>query len=167
MTGFMIFLIIFIFIATILLTGRYFYFWELKSFTKKITRLLGLNILNLDFSFEQMVYFISLPSNLPIIKNAKKEDIEIEFDYASLFFPMLAGIKIVIKTDPEKRILAYLTIKDFRLPTLDQLQENGKIDEAAYLKISTYKLIHPSTLKEISDEVYKQLTLGRKNRALE
>jgi hypothetical protein len=103
---------------------------------------------------------ISLPSNLPIIKNVKPEELTIELDYTSLIFPQLSGIKIYIKTNKEKMVLAYLPTKDFRLPTLDQMLEQGKINEGDYLKISTYKLIHQTTLKEITGEVYKQLQIG-------
>jgi hypothetical protein len=161
MSGFAIVVIIIIFIGTILCTSRFFYIFDLKTLAKKLTSSLQIDVLNLDFSFEQMVYFIALPSNIPSIKNAKIEDLIIEHDYTSLFFPKLAGIKIRIHSDPEKRILAYLPIKGFRLPTLDRMLEQGKINDSTYLKISTFKLIHPSTLKDISDEVFKQLQLGR------
>lgn len=163
MGGFSIVLVlaIFIFISIILLTSRFFYFTELKSMTQKLTRLHGFDIIGLDYSFEQIVYFVSLPSNLPTIKYAKLENIVIKHSYQSLFFPNLTGIKIVIHTEMENLTLAYLPIKDFRLPALDQLLERGKIDEVDYLKISTCKLIHPKTLKEISDEVYKQMQMDR------
>ncbi|WP_438348553.1 hypothetical protein ACP8HI_23615 [Paenibacillus sp. FA6] len=163
MVGFSLVLVlaIFIFISIILMSSRFFYFTELKSMTQKITRLHGFDIEELDYSFEQIVYFVSLPSNLPAIKHAQLENIVIKRSFESLFFPRLLGIKIVIHTDTENLTLAYLPIKDFRLPALDQLLEQGKIDEVDYLKISTCKLIHSQTLKEISDEVYKQMQLGR------
>ncbi|MGF7047894.1 hypothetical protein J2T13_002400 [Paenibacillus sp. DS2015] len=70
----------------------------------------------------------------------------------------------MIRTDTDNLILAYLPIKDFRLPKLDQILEKGKIDETDYLKASTYKLMHQTTLKEISDEVYKQMQVGRRGK---
>lgn len=161
MFGIMILFITFVFMATILLTNRYFYFWELKSSTLKLARELNLNIFELNFSFEQMVYFISLPTNIPTIKNAKLNDIVIEFDYISPFFPKLSGIKISIQSITEKRTLAYLPTKLFRLPALSQLLQQGKISIEDYLKISSYKLIHPSTIEEIKKEVYLQLQQGR------
>jgi hypothetical protein len=157
MTGWSVSMIVVVFIATLLLSSKFFYILGLKSFTKRLAMRNDLNILELSYSFEQMVYFIPLPSNLPIIKNATKEDISIDCDYTSLLFPRLSGIKIYIQGETESLILAYLPIKDFRLPTLDQMLEQGKIDGHSYLKISTYKLIHPNTLKEISDEVFKQI----------
>ncbi|WP_442597123.1 hypothetical protein [Neobacillus sp. D3-1R] len=157
MTEFSIIISAIIFISVLLLSNRYFYFLELKAFTNRVSRTLGLDVLQLDYSFEQMVYFISLPSNIPVIKKAKQEDILIKCVYTSLFFPRLSGIKILIKSNEENRVVAYLPIKDFRLPTLDRIQEEGKINESSYLKISTYKLSHSTTLKEISEEVFKQI----------
>jgi hypothetical protein len=161
MTGFTVSLTVFIFAATIVLSGHLFYKMEMKAFTNKVLKNLSLQIVELDFSFEQMVYFISLPSNLPVIKTAKKDDLSLELEYSSLFFPRLTGVKIYIKTKGEYVIISYLAIKDFRLPKLDQLLETGKINQSDYLKISSSKLMHPSTLNQIKDEVYKQLQLGK------
>jgi hypothetical protein len=153
--------VVFIFLATILLSSRFFYVMELKSYAKKLKQSLGVSVIELDYSFDQMVYFVSLPSNSPIIKNAKREDISIEYDYTSFFFPKLSGISIYIHNKREKEMLAYLSIKDFRLPKLDQMLEGGKLSEKEYLKVSMYKLIHENTMKEISEEVYKQIQVGR------
>ncbi|UOY94348.1 hypothetical protein MUG87_09770 [Ectobacillus sp. JY-23] len=149
------------FIGIILLSGRFFYALELKRFTNKLLRMHCHSVLDLDFSFEQMVYFVSLPSNIPAICNADKADLVVEFDYTSLLFPSLAGIQIRVKTEQDNRLLAYLPIKDFRLPALDQLLERGKIDKEAYLKIARYKLMHKQTIMEILEEVHKQMTTNR------
>jgi hypothetical protein len=161
MMGFSVSLTIFIFAATILLSGPLFYKIELKAFTNKTLKNLSLKVVELDFSFEQMVYFISLPSNLPVVKTAKKGDLSLELEYSSLFFPRLTGVKIYIKTNGEYVIVSYLPIKDFRLPKLDQLLESGEINQSDYVKISSTKLMHPSTLNQIKDEVHKQLQLGK------
>jgi hypothetical protein len=160
MMGFSVSLTVVIFIATIVLSSRFFYKVEVKAFTTNALKGLSLKTVELDFSFEQMVYFISLPSNLPVIKLAKKEDLFLELEYSSLFFPVLTGVKIYIQTNNDYAIVSYLPIKNFRLPKLDQLFESGKINQTDYLKISSTKLIHPSTLNQIKDEVYKQLQLG-------
>ncbi len=151
----------FIFLATIVITSRLFYMLELKRYTKKVVKKVGLDIIHLDYSFEQMVYFISLPSSSPWITDASKDNISIEYDYQSFTFPDLLGVKIFIKTPMEKRMLAYLPIKAFRLPSLDQILEQGKITDSDYRKISTYKLTHLSTLNEIKEEVYKQIQVSQ------
>lgn len=156
---------IIMFVVTLLLTSRMFYFLELKYFCKRKMKQLALNMQELDVSYEQMVYFTPLPSNLPYLKSAKKEDLHISFDYTSLLIPQVTGIKVQIKDGSRKRLLAYLPIKNFRLPTLDKLQHIGKIDETTYLKLSTYKLSSPATLKHIVNEVHKNIQVGR-NRQL-
>ncbi|MNO85493.1 hypothetical protein D3C76_768660 [compost metagenome] len=166
MTGFSVIVATLVFVGFLLLSSRFFCFVEMKSVAVRITKSLGLNIVELDYSFEQIVYFVSLPSNIPTLKNAKQEDLVIKLDYRSLFFPRLTGIKIFIKTEEEDIIISYLPTKDFRLPVLDQILEQGKINRDDYLKISTYKLIHQTTLNEIAEESYKQIRLGRNGKTV-
>ncbi|MBA9084653.1 hypothetical protein FHR92_001114 [Fontibacillus solani] len=166
MTGFSVIVATLVFVGLLLLSSRFFCFVEMKSVAVRITKSLGLNIVDLDYSFEQIVYFVSLPSNIPTLKNAKQEDLVIKLDYRSLFFPRLTGIKIFIKTEEEDIIISYLPTKDFRLPVLDQILEQGKINRDDYLKISTYKLIHQTTLNEIAEESYKQIRLGRNGKTV-
>ncbi|RSK26241.1 hypothetical protein EJF36_04870 [Bacillus sp. HMF5848] len=163
MIGYTVTVFIFVYAFVMLLSSRYFYLLELRNHSRKKLRSLELNLEELDFSFEQMVYFVSLPSNLPIIKQAKQKDITIKIDYSSLVFPTVSGINIIIKTDTDNMTLAYLPIKDFRLPKLDQLLAKRKLNEKSYIKISTYKLIHKKTLQLIAEDVYNQLQVGRNN----
>jgi hypothetical protein len=155
-----IFLII-IFLTIIFLSGNFFYILEVKTATRKLMDSLNVNLLELNYSFEQMVFFHSLPSNIPTIKNASKENLSIEFSYNSPLFRKLQGIKIYVKRDGETILLAFLATSNFRLPRLDLLQNQGKINETDYLKIATYRLIHTQTLNEITNEVYKQMKIGR------
>ncbi|GGM23580.1 hypothetical protein GCM10011351_06700 [Paraliobacillus quinghaiensis] len=151
-----------IFVLTILMTSRYFYLLDIKLQARKIMKRLDINIAELNYSFEQISYFYTLPSNITALKSARKENILIEYDYDSILFQQLKGIKIYVEQqDKHDLLLAYLTINDFRLPSLDVLMEEEKIDENSYLKISIYKLIHPVTIKQIKDEVYKQILIGR------
>lgn len=149
------------FIIIIVLTGRYFYILEVKAAAKKLKTSLQVNALDLNYSFEQMIFFHSLPSNIPAIKNAKKENLVIEFEYRSAIFQQLQGIKIYVKSKKDTILLAFLPTSDFRFPTLDSLYNKGEINKAEYLKIATYRLIHPKTLNEITEEVYKQMKVGR------
>lgn len=151
-----------IFVLTILLSSRYFYLLDIKMQAKKIMKRLDINIAELNYSFEQISYFYTLPSNITALKDAKKENILIEYDYDSVLFQQLKGIKIYVKHGSSNNLLlAYLTISDFRLPSLDVLMDNRRIDATSYLKISVYKLIHPVTINQIKEEVYKQIQIGR------
>lgn len=149
------------FIVTIVITGKYFYMLEVKRAAKKLKTTLQVNALELNYSFEQMIFFHSLPSNIPALKNSRIENLAIEFEYRSFIFRRLQGIKIYVKNEKETILLAFLPTNDFRFPTLDLLLKEGKIDETAYLKIATYRLMHPKTLNEITEEVYKQMKTGR------
>lgn len=152
-----IFIVAAIYIVILLFTSRLFYLQALKMFSEKMSRKLQVDLLKLDYSFEQMIYFVSLPSNLPIIRNAPKESIKIELDYSLLFFPKLSGVKVSVISEMETMYFAYLSINDFRLPALDQLLEQGKIDDEDYLKMSAYMVSHPSILREMKEEVFKQI----------
>ena len=152
-----------ILITLIIATGRFFYLLEVKLVAKKLIKNLKINPLNQNYSLEQIVYFHSLPSTIPFINNAKKENISIKHDYDSLLFQQLNGIEINIKGKHETILLAYLSTKDFRFPSLDLLMKEGKIDAISYVKIATYRLAHSDTLNEIVDEVYKHIQIGRYN----
>lgn len=150
-----------VFLMTAGLTSRPFYDFSMKKYTKRVTSKFGFKVSDLHYSYDQMIYFISLPTTLPYVKAADKDDLLIEQDYSSFFYPVLKGIKISLKSNGQKLYLAYLPIGNFRLPHLDKLQQEGGIDEQTYLKISTSKLLHPKTLTEVREEVYKQLQIGR------
>ncbi|WP_423406865.1 hypothetical protein AABM38_13280 [Heyndrickxia sp. MSNUG] len=150
-----------VFLMTAGLTSRPFYDFSMKKYTKRVTSKFGFKVSDLHYSYDQMIYFISLPTTLPYVKAADKDDLIIEQDYSSFFYPVLKGIKISLEFNEQKLYLAYLPIGNFRLPHLDKLQQEGYIDEQTYLKISTSKLLHPKTLTEVREEVYKQLQIGR------
>ncbi|MBT2692485.1 hypothetical protein [Bacillus sp. ISL-55] len=151
---------LFFFMASAL-TSRPLYNLSQRHYSNRVTAHYGFKVSELHYSYDQMIYFISMPTTLPYIKNALKEDLIIEQDYSSYFFPILKGIKISLKQNGENMYLAYLPIGNFRLPHLDKLQQEGTIDEQTYLRISTSKLLDPSTLQEVREEVYKQLQVGR------
>lgn len=151
----------FFFFMASALTSRSLYNLSQKHYSKRVTAYYGFKVSELHYSYDQMIYFISMPTTLPYIKNALKEDLVIEQDYSSYFFPVLKGIKISLNQHGENMYLAYLPIGNFRLPHLDKLQQEGTIDEQTYLRISTSKLLDPGTLQEVREEVYKQLQVGR------
>lgn len=154
-------IIILAFLSLIMLSSRYFYILNIKVSTKKLMLLHQFDALTLSYSFEQIIYFHPLPSNIPTIKYAKKKDILIKYDYHFFFSPYLRGIHIYIGNDQQKILLAYLATNHLRFPTLDILMKQEKIDKDSYLKVSTYRLIHPQTLQEVTNEVYHQMKIGR------
>jgi hypothetical protein len=148
------------FLAAIFMSSQYFYTVNLNIFSKRLLGRLEIDIEQLNYSFEQIVFLVSLPSNLPQLTKAKKTDVVIQKEYSFLLFPELKGIKVYLQMGKNKTFIAYLPVKDFRLPKLDRLLVDKKITENEYLKISAFQLIHPTTLKKITDETIKRLHIG-------
>ncbi|KIL43579.1 hypothetical protein KP77_32850 [Jeotgalibacillus alimentarius] len=146
-----------VFTTVFLVTTRPLYIRSLKVKAVKIADRLGLSLHKLVYSYEQMVFFTALPSHLPQLKQAKKEDICLKLDYHSMFFPRLKGVKVIITKGKYPYNLAYLPIKDFRLPSLDRLSSESHLSGKEYLIISSYLASHPDTLDEIRDEVFRKM----------
>ncbi|MDZ5473997.1 hypothetical protein SM124_19945 [Bacillus sp. 31A1R] len=152
---------ILLFFLTMILFSSQFYIFATRNYTKAVSKRLGFKVKELHYSLDQIIYFISLPSNLPEVRNAKIEDLVIEQDYSCYLFPKLKGIKIWIHSNKNRLELGYLPIENFRLPSLDKWENEGKISDETNFKISICKLIHPKTIKEIREEVFKQIQIGR------
>lgn len=159
MTLYISLLYIIVFLSITILGSKYFYFMYLKYFTNKTLEKLNYNLKDLKYSYEEIIYFVPLPSNNPIISNSSRNDLYVKKELISPIYPSIKGIKVILKNKKDKDILiAYLAKDNFRLPTLDKLLFYKKIDINTYSKIVSYKLIHPVTIKEILDEIYIQLT---------
>ena len=148
------------FLTALVVTGRPLYLLSLRLYTMLKTKHLSINLDDLHYSFEQMVYFVTLPSHLPYVMKATKDDLMIEIEYDGWIFPVLKGIRIILKSDGERYVISYLSIEQFRIPLLDQLEQQGKINSDTYHKISTCKLLEKTTLQNVLEEVFRQLRVG-------
>lgn len=145
------------FIVTLLLSTRICYLWILRWNVKREAKRLGISLSEMSFSFEQMVYFIALPTTIPEIRDASKEQLYITPYYESYFFPEVDGIQVSVKTKDGTIPLAYLPVNDFSLPLLDRYVEAKQVDERTNQMMRAHLLIHPRTLRAIQDDVYFQL----------
>ncbi|SIS39779.1 hypothetical protein [Salimicrobium flavidum] len=161
MSGFSIISLGFAFLLTVLLTGRYFYFQEIRSTARRNMKELEVELEKIDCSFEQLVYFITLPSHLPITENAAKEDIHLKYDVEQGMFPRLIGLKVYIENRKDTLMIAYLSMEQFRIPMLDRLYAREEMTKETYRKIASAKMMSSGTHKEIIDEVYHQLKVGQ------
>lgn len=161
MNGFSIITLGFAFLLTILITGRYFYFKEIHATARRKMKQFDLTLEGIDCSFEQIVYFITLPSHLPVTEEATKESIRLKYDVEKGAFPRLIGLKVYIETKADTLMIAYLSIEQFRIPTLDRLYVNEEMTKDTYRKIASAKMMLPGTHEEIIDEVYHQLKVGQ------
>jgi hypothetical protein len=127
------------------------------SSSKKLLRL-GYKLEDVKFSFDRMVYTVSLPTNQPDIMRANKEQFLASEEFGSMIYPQLSGIRVLLNAGHgNAQLIAYLPIEQFRLPLLDQLLLDGKIKAEVYRQICACILILPSTKQEMIGEVYKQI----------
>lgn len=151
-----------IFVITTFFGSKHFYYLYLRTFSNKALAKLDLQLADLNFSFEEITYLIALPSNNPVIATASREDLHFKKESLSLLYPTIEGIKIFVKNiERGDQMIAYLSTDNFRLPLLEKSLYTNEISEEVYHKICSYKLIHPSTLNEILDEVYLQIRSNR------
>lgn len=149
------------FIGTILLTSRPCYLFVLSHIAKREAAILHVSLKDVSFSFDQMVYFIALPTTIPEVRDARKDELIIEPYYESYFFPDVNGIQVSVKSGQEVIPLTYLPIDDFSLPILDRYLEARTIDERANRIIRAHVIVHDRTLQAIRDEVYHHLREDR------
>lgn len=156
-------LIIILTTLTIIFTAKYFYLLHVRIITIRTLKKHQVVLADLHYSFEQIVFFHTLPSQIEAINKAKRNQFRLKYDYDEFIFIKLNGIYIEIETDDEPIILAYLPLKNFMLPFLDEKINEGTIDHPLSKKISLAKAIHPDTSKEMINEVYNQVQYGRYN----
>lgn len=150
-----------LFIGTTILFSQYFYVRTIKADATKIAKSLHFDIVDLPYTFDQLIYFIALPPYLPGVELVQLNDLYVKRHFSSTFFPRLNGLIIYLNTDGEEKMIAHLVVKKFRIPYLDRLKLHGHLDEDKYAKIIATKLMHPTTEQELLEEVLKQLRVGR------
>ncbi|SDJ36249.1 hypothetical protein [Salimicrobium halophilum] len=161
MSGFSIVSLGLLFIVTVLGTGRFFYFREInKSIERKMSQF-HMNLEEIECSFEQIVYFVTLPSHLPLMQTTTKDDIHLQYDMEKGLFPKLIGLKVYIDSGEERRMIAYLPMEQFRIPKLDRLYVKRELTGEMYQKTAAAKVMLVCTQEEIKEEVYHQLKVGQ------
>ncbi|WP_114164971.1 hypothetical protein [Exiguobacterium sp. TNDT2] len=157
MTEFSVMIMTVAFIATILFTSRPSYRFVTGSVANRHAEALGVSLKDVSFSFDQMVYFIALPTTIPEVRDAMKEELVVEPYYESYFFPEVNGVQVSVKSGSAVIPIAYLPIDDFSLPVLDRHLEAGKVNERVNRTIRAHMIVHERTLAAIRDEVYHHL----------
>lgn len=157
MIEFSVILMAVVFIATVLLTSRPSYRFVTGTVAKRQALALRVSLNDISFSFDQMVYFIALPTTIPEIRDAAKEELIVEPYYESYLFPEVNGVQVFVKSKEGLISIAYLPIDDFSLPVLDRYLEAGTIDERVNRTIRAHMIVHERTLEAIRDEVYLHL----------
>jgi|GEM_PF-5913453 len=157
MTEFSVMIMTVTFIGCILLTSQPCYRFVTGNLARRHAAILGVSLKDVSFSFDQMVYFIALPTTIPEVRDAVKEELVVEPYYDSYFFPEVNGVQVSVKSESAVIPIAYLPIDDFSLPVLDRYLETGKINERANRTIREHMIVHDRTLEAIREEVYHHL----------
>lgn len=157
MTEFSVMIMTVAFIGSILLTSQPCYRFVTGNLARRHATALGVSLKDVSFSFDQMVYFIALPTTIPEVRDAAKAELVVEPYYESYFFPEVNGVQVSVKSGSAVTPIAYLPIDDFSLPVLDRHLEAGKINERVNRTIREHMIVHDRTLEAIRDEVYDHL----------
>lgn len=141
-----------------ILLSRPCYYTHLRLYTHFRLKRLGITLDDLKYSFDEIIYIISIPCNNPAILAAPKESYRMEKVILSPVYPELKGVRILLTLGShEDQMVAYMATDRFRFPLLDKLLLEGSIDQAAYIKFSACKLISPATRQAILHEVHTQI----------
>ncbi|WP_096156287.1 MULTISPECIES: hypothetical protein [Bacillus] len=118
---------------------------------------------NFPYTFEQIVFFFTRPSLIPALQQAEIERLEIELEFKGILLPCLKGVRIFLHDTAEEAplFLAYLSVEDFRSPTLDKLLKEEKISPTQYVTICSSQLTLPAVQEALKEDVIKQLKMGR------
>lgn len=157
MTEFSVMMMTVAFIGSILLTSQPCYRFVTGNLAKRHAATLGVSLKDVSFSFDQMVYFIALPTTIPEVRDAVQDELIVEPYYESYFFPEVNGVQVSVKSGSTVIPIAYLPIDDFSLPVLDRHLEAGKINVRVNRTIREHMIVHDRTLAAIRDEVYHHL----------
>jgi hypothetical protein len=145
-------------IITFLLSSRLIYKLTVKLYAKRILTPLELSIEHLQYSYEELTYYVNIPTNNPDILQAKKEDLILRREFSSTLFPRIKGIHIYLRTGPHQQMMiAYLPVDRYCIPLLRIFLLRNQISKEAYNRIVACKLLQKQTAQEILEEVYQQL----------
>ncbi|MDX5475263.1 MAG: hypothetical protein LPK00_06965 [Bacillaceae bacterium] len=155
-------LTIIVFSAFLFFLSVPFYKLYLRTSARFLFSRLGMKN-NFSYTFEQIVFFFTRPSLIPALQQAELEKLEVVLEFKGILLPSLKGVRIFLHHHPEEAplFLAYLSVDDFRSPTLDKLLKEEKISQTQYVTICSSQLTLPYVQKALMEDVIKQLKTGR------
>lgn len=150
-------------LLTLVLSSKWMYRMTVSLFAKRLLRRYDLTIQGLLYSYEEITYFVNIPTNNPDILHARKEDLFLTMEYTSILFPKIKGVHVYQKTGPnQKMLIAYLPVARYCIPLLRIFILRGQMKKEEYDRIVACKLHQKQTAQEILEEVYSQMR--RRNR---
>lgn len=145
-------------IVTFLVSSRPIYKLTMTLYARRILAPLELSIEQLKYSYEELTYYVNIPTNNPVILQSKKEDLMFRMEFSSMLFPTVEGIHIDLRTGPNQRMMiAYLPVDRYCIPLLRIFLLRNQMSKAVYNRIVACKLLQKQTAEEILEEVHQQL----------
>jgi hypothetical protein len=147
-----------IIIILIVLSSQLFYRLYMYWYVSWKLRQLKFDLGEITYSLEKMIYFVTLPSIDSEITSAEPDQIIVRADFDSMLFPRFEGLRIMLRDSHKKeRVIAYLSAEHFGVPMLNNLFINQTLSAAAQNRISAFRMMHPTTIREIQMEVHRNL----------
>lgn len=143
-------------ISVVYFSRSFFQYLIIWKSEKKLTKL-KISIIDVNFSFEELTYFVSLPNRNPEIFNVDIKKIQAKPVYRSFLFPIHEGLMITVNKSEEDTNIAYMAWENFRIPLLERLKHEQKINEKEYIEMRSYVLIHKQTRAAFINEAYRQI----------
>ena len=147
-----------LFLVLSLLFSRQLWQRYLHHFSRRCLQQLGYTYGELKYSFEEIIYMVSLPTPNPVLQQATVNNIHIEVEHGSLLYPTARALRVVF-TDRHgvRQLLAYLSFDRFHVPILDEANALKKIKDSDLTKVSIFLFHHPKIHREIIEEVLRKL----------
>lgn len=149
--------------------GPKFYFWSLRLYSKFRLKRLGLELDDLEFSFEQIDYLVSTPSANFSGDFEEKNEFYVKGLHKSLIWPEIYALKVMaqvpieddkIQKEHEEIEVAFLDKSRFPVPILDTLSYYDEVKDYDYNLLVSYLFSHPKTHQLILEEVRKRVVKG-------
>ncbi|WP_146035904.1 hypothetical protein [Salipaludibacillus keqinensis] len=144
------------FLCTILCSKAFYELLIKWRSERKLTKLKK-QIDDIHYSFEELIYFVSLPNQNPDICNVNIDKFHAKPVYRSFIFPVNEGLMVSVNHHKENINIAFMALDSFRIPFLEKLHHQYKLNEKEYEDMRSYVLIHPRTRKSFIEEVYRQI----------
>lgn len=112
------------FLLIFTLSNRYLYILSIKIKTLFLDKEY---FEKLEFSFEEPVFLISLPTNDYKLYTSLPKDFKILYDFRNFLFPQLVGIKVFYKNKNEKKMVFYIKYDDLSIKNKAENLEKYKI----------------------------------------
>lgn len=145
-------------IAGVILLSRYFYVLNINIlYFFYVSKNKELDKNEIYPSTNGLVYMLSLPAGDIKYYTSLPTDFRIEYDYGNLILPKLLSMKIYIRTNKKKKLIAIFNVEELKVPYLEKKLKEKKINRMIYEKIKIYIFLKKKFRNTVKFEVCKEI----------